>query len=61
MTDDGNDGGRGYAKRDHQKVALGFGIVFVLVGIAGFVPGLTTGALSFAGPTSAPRTRGSRS
>ena len=52
MTDDGNDGGRGYAKRDHQKVALGFGIVFVLVGIAGFVPGLTTGTLSFAGPMS---------
>ena len=58
MTDDGNDGGRGYARRDHQKVALGFGIVFVLVGIAGFLPGLTTGTLSFAGPMSGARLLG---
>jgi hypothetical protein len=51
MSDDGDDR-PGFARRDHQKVALGFGIVFLLVGIAGFLPGLTTGTLSFAGPMS---------
>jgi len=25
-----------------QKVAMAFGVVFVLVGLAGFVPGITT-------------------
>jgi hypothetical protein len=49
MADDDRSG---YAKRDIQKVALGAGIVFLLVGIAGFVPGLTSGTLAFAGPGS---------
>jgi len=49
MTDDDRGG---YARRDIQKVALGWGIVFLLAGIAGFVPGITTGTLSFAGPMS---------
>jgi hypothetical protein len=49
MTDDDRGG---FARRDIQKVSLGFGIVFLLVGIAGFLPGLTTGTLSFAGPMS---------
>jgi hypothetical protein len=49
MTDDDRGG---FARRDIQKVSLGFGIVFLLVGIAGFVPALTTGTLSFAGPMS---------
>lgn len=37
-----------------QKVAATVGVVFVLVGIAGFIPGLTThyDQLSFAGPES---------
>ncbi|HEV7622841.1 MAG TPA: DUF4383 domain-containing protein, partial [Amnibacterium sp.] len=49
MTDEDRGG---FGRRDIQKVALGFGVVFLLVGIAGFVPGLTTGTLTFAGPTS---------
>ena len=49
MTDDDRGG---FARRDIQKVALGYGIVFLLVGIAGFIPGITTGTLSFAGPMS---------
>lgn len=34
-----------------QKAAMAFGIIFLIVGIAGFIPGLTTriGDLSFAG------------
>jgi hypothetical protein len=47
----GDDRG-GFARRDIQKVSLGFGIVFLLVGIAGFIPGITTGTLTFAGPMS---------
>jgi hypothetical protein len=50
MTNDDDRGG--FARRDIQKVSLGFGIVFLLVGIAGFIPGLTTGTLTFAGPMS---------
>lgn len=47
MSDDDRTG---YAKRDIQKVALGFGIVFVLVGIAGFIPALAPGSpMAFAG------------
>ncbi|MFJ4219238.1 DUF4383 domain-containing protein [Curtobacterium luteum] len=38
-----------YAGSSIQKVALVVGIVFLLVGIAGFVPGLTTGDLAGAG------------
>jgi hypothetical protein len=40
-----------YAEKPVQKVALVFGIVFLLVGIAGFIPGLTTNveAMLFAG------------
>ncbi len=49
MTDDDRGG---FARRDIQKVALGYGIVFLLVGIAGFLPGITTGTLNFAGPMS---------
>jgi len=32
-----------YAETPAQKVAVAFGVVFLLVGIAGFIPGLTTG------------------
>jgi hypothetical protein len=37
-----------------QKAAMAVGVVFVLVGIAGFIPGITTnlGDLEFAGPDS---------
>jgi hypothetical protein len=40
-----------YAETAVQKVALVFGIVFVVVGIAGFIPGLTTNleTIQFAG------------
>ncbi len=38
-----------YAGSSIQKVALVVGIVFLLVGIAGFVPGLTSGDLGGAG------------
>ncbi|WP_420367846.1 DUF4383 domain-containing protein [Curtobacterium sp. L1-20] len=38
-----------YAGSSIQKVALVVGVVFLLVGIAGFVPGLTTGDLAGAG------------
>ncbi|MCS6553597.1 DUF4383 domain-containing protein [Curtobacterium flaccumfaciens] len=38
-----------YAGSSVQKAALVVGIVFLLVGIAGFVPGITTGDLSGAG------------
>ncbi|MEV7933065.1 DUF4383 domain-containing protein [Curtobacterium sp. NPDC089185] len=41
-----------YAGSSIQKVALVVGIVFLLVGIAGFVPGLTTGELGGAGHAS---------
>ncbi|RXZ73340.1 DUF4383 domain-containing protein [Agromyces albus] len=42
---------RGYAETAVQKTALVVGIVFLLVGIAGFIPGLTTGVetMTFAG------------
>ncbi len=40
-----------YAETPVQKVALAFGIVFLIVGIAGFIPGLTTNldTIMFAG------------
>lgn len=40
-----------YAETPVQKVALVFGIVFAIVGIAGFIPGLTANleAIAFAG------------
>ncbi len=38
-----------YAGSSIQAIALVVGIVFLLVGIAGFVPGLTTGDLGGAG------------
>ncbi|MFD5226366.1 DUF4383 domain-containing protein [Microbacterium sp. NPDC058342] len=43
-----------YAETPVQKVALVYGIVFLLVGIAGFIPGLTTNIemVEFAGHTS---------
>ena len=42
---------RGYAETAVQKTALVVGIVFLVVGIAGFIPGLTTGVetMTFAG------------
>lgn len=44
------DGGR-FAETPVQKAALVYGIVFLIVGIGGFIPGLTTGidTLRFAG------------
>ncbi|SDI21317.1 protein of unknown function [Arthrobacter subterraneus] len=47
--------GRGVASRTNsQKAALAVGAVFLLVGVLGFIPGVTTdfGELSFAGPES---------
>jgi hypothetical protein len=48
--------GRGTITRRHpvQLVAMTFGVVFLLVGILGFVPGVTTNydQLTFAGPMS---------
>jgi hypothetical protein len=41
-----------YASTAVQKGALVIGIVFLVVGIAGFIPGLTTGSISGAGPDS---------
>jgi len=43
-----------FAETPVQKTALIYGIVFLLVGIAGFIPGLTTGyeTMQFAGHTS---------
>ncbi|WP_203136659.1 DUF4383 domain-containing protein [Microbacterium sp. JZ31] len=43
-----------YAETPVQKVALIYGIVFLIVGVGGFIPGLTTGieSLQFAGHTS---------
>ena len=43
--------GRGAGRTTLQGAALAVGIVFLLVGIAGFIPGITTsyGDLSFAG------------
>ena len=38
---DANTGRHGYARTAIQKTALVVGIVFLLVGVAGFVPGLT--------------------
>jgi hypothetical protein len=40
-----------YAETPVQKVALVFGIVFIVIGIAGFIPGLTSNieTLQFAG------------
>jgi hypothetical protein len=40
-----------YAETAAQKAAVAFGVVFLLVGIAGFIPGLTTNldAMQFAG------------
>ncbi|MFK4483565.1 MULTISPECIES: DUF4383 domain-containing protein [unclassified Curtobacterium] len=38
-----------FAGSSIQKVALLVGVVFLLVGIAGFVPGLTSGSLAGAG------------
>lgn len=42
---------RNYAETPVQKVALVFGIIFVVVGIAGFIPGLTVDVetIQFAG------------
>ena len=42
---------RGYAETAVQKAALIVGIVFLLVGIAGFIPGITTNfeTMTFAG------------
>ena len=42
---------RGYAETAVQKAALIVGIVFLVVGIAGFIPGLTSGVdtMTFAG------------
>ena len=37
------DGGNGRADRtDVQKAAMLFGIIFLIVGVAGFIPGITT-------------------
>ena len=36
------DGGGTTDRTDIQKAALAFGIVFLIVGIAGFIPGITT-------------------
>lgn len=47
--------GSGVASRTNiQKAALAVGAVFLLVGVLGFIPGVTTdfGELSFAGPES---------
>lgn len=43
-----------YAETPVQKIALVFGIVFLLVGIAGFIPGLTSNVdkMQFAGESS---------
>jgi uncharacterized membrane protein YuzA (DUF378 family) len=43
-----------YGETAAQKAAIAFGIVFLLVGIAGFIPGLTTNldTMQFAGPES---------
>ena len=35
------DGGRG-DRTDVQKAAMAFGVIFLIVGIAGFIPGITT-------------------
>lgn len=42
---------RGHAYTNVQKVALAYGVVFLLVGVLGFIPGITTnyGLMSFAG------------
>jgi Domain of unknown function (DUF4383) len=52
-TDTGSGGGR-IGRRPVQLVAAIFGVVFLLVGILGFVPGVTTDydQLTFAGPMS---------
>lgn len=44
-------GNRRYSETAVQKAALGFGIVFFIVGLAGFIPGLTSNveSLQFAG------------
>ncbi|WOF22595.1 DUF4383 domain-containing protein [Microbacterium betulae] len=44
----------GYGASAVQKVSILFGVVFLLVGIAGFIPGLTSdiGAIEFASHTS---------
>ncbi len=50
----GRDGVRTGGKTALQKVAMLFGAVFLLVGILGFIPGITTNydQLTFAGPNS---------
>lgn len=44
----------GYAAGPAQVAALGVAILFILLGIAGFIPGITTnlGSIRFAGPDS---------
>lgn len=51
MTESRSVADRGYAETAVQKTALAVGIVFLVVGIAGFIPGLTTGVetMTFAG------------
>jgi hypothetical protein len=48
------DSTRGYASTTVQKASLIVGIVFLLVGLAGFIPGLTTAmeTMQFAGSAS---------
>lgn len=50
----GRDGVATGGKTVLQKIAMIFGVVFVLVGILGFIPGITTNydQLTFAGPGS---------
>ncbi|GAA1336172.1 DUF4383 domain-containing protein [Arthrobacter roseus] len=50
----GRDGVGTGGKTALQKVAMLFGVVFLLVGILGFIPGITQeySELAFAGPTS---------
>lgn len=51
MTTQRNTGTRRFAETPVQKVALVYGIVFLVVGLGGFIPGLTTNyeTMQFAG------------
>lgn len=51
MTTARNAGTGRFAETPVQKVALVYGIVFLIVGVGGFIPGLTTGmeTMQFAG------------
>lgn len=51
MSETRSVAGRGFAETAVQKAALIVGIVFLVVGIAGFIPGLTTAVetMTFAG------------